>query len=132
MHQTHPAFTEVVDTCESIQQFFSGADTGAAACAKLLAHFSSDFSMITPGGQRLDYPALAGFFRQAAGSKPGLRIDVTDLVLLCESEQMVVVCYKEAQAFGDGSANLRRATALFDKAAGGGLLWRHLHETMQA
>ena len=131
MHQTHPAFTEVVDTCESIQQFFSGADTGAAACAKLLAHFSSDFSMIAPGGQRLDYPALAGFFRQAAGSKPGLRIAVTEIVLLHESEQVVVLTYKEAQAFSDGSANLRCATALFDKTMNGRLLWRHLHETMQ-
>lgn len=131
MHQTHPAFTEVVDTCESIQQFFSGADTGAAACAKLLAHFSSDFSMISPGGQQLDYPALAGFFRQAAGSKPGLRIDVTDIVLLHENELAAVLVYKEAQAFSDGSANLRFATALFDKTMDGRLLWRHLHETMQ-
>jgi hypothetical protein len=132
MHQPHPAFSEVTRTCELIQGLFSGADNGPTACASLLAHFSNSFSMIATGGQQLDYQALAGFFRQAAGSKPGLQIDVTDIVLLHESEQLVVLSYKETQAFGDGSANLRCATALFEKTADGRLLWRHLHETMQA
>jgi len=132
MHHSHPAFLEVTRTCQLIQWLFSGADTDPAAGIRLLAHFSEHFSMTATGGQQLDYQMLASFFAQAAGSKPGLQIVVTDLAVLYESEQAVVVRYREAQEFGDGSANLRHATALFDKSTGGGMLWRHLHETMQA
>lgn len=132
MHQPHPAFSEVTRTCELIQGLFSGADSCPMACASLLARFSNNFSMITTGGQQLDYQALAGFFAQATGSKPGLRIEVRDIVLLHESEQAVVLSYREAQAFNDGSANLRCATVLFERTMDGHLLWRHLQETMQA
>lgn len=132
MHQQRPAFTEVVHTCELIQRLFSGADTDPAAYASLLARFSASFSMTATGGQQLDYPALAGFFKQVAGSKPGLQITVRNLALLHESELAVVLTYEEVQAFNDGSTNLRYATALFNKAVDGSLLWQHLHETMEA
>jgi hypothetical protein len=75
---------------------------------------------------------LAGFFKQAAGSKPGLQITVRNLALLNESELVVVLTYEEAQAFNDGSTNLRCATALFNKAVDDRFLWQHLHETMKA
>lgn len=129
MNLQHPAFTEVVHTCAKIQQLFSGSSIGPAIWSDLLSHFSDSYSMVTTGGQQLDYGALAGFFAQAAGSKPGMEIRITDLELLHEREDIAIVSYKEEQVFGDGSANLRWSTAVFDKDADGRLLWRHLHET---
>lgn len=129
MNQIHPAFSEVIDTCAKIEQLLTAPVADAAVHADLLAHFSCTYSMVNIGGEALGYQALANFFTQMAGKKPGLMIAITDLVLLHEDPHIAIVTFTEVQTLFDGTTNRRCSTVIFDKVADGRFLWRHLQET---
>lgn len=128
MTPLHIYLQEITDTCALIERLFNASAQDATIHPELLAHFSPEFSMLTTGGHRLDHTALADFFSAMAGRKQGLKIDVSDLALLYESERGAVVTYAETQTL-NGEVEVRLATVLLDRRQDGALQWRHLQET---
>ncbi|MBB1624206.1 hypothetical protein [Achromobacter sp. UMC71] len=131
-----PDFSEhcrraVHDAHALIEQWIGQADLPPDTLPRLLAHFSDDFSMVPPDGQRLPDGALPGLFARVAGSRPGLRIGIDELAVRHTDAGSAVLTYRESHAW-NGGATVRRATAGFVAAADGRPLWRHLHETWVA
>ena len=120
---------DVLSTHMLIRDWLSGAANGAEKRAGLLARFSPHFSMIAPSGKHLDYSGLAAFFTSAAGSRAGLQMHITDLVLLQESSVGAVVTYREIQSQPGLDTTERWSTVMYENTPEGTLLWRHLHET---
>lgn len=132
MSNMHPFFDDVVSTHELIRDWLAGATTDAALCNALLARFAPGFSMISPAGKVLDKAGLAAFFNTAAGSRPGLHMQIADLVLLQQSEHGATVSYRERQTQAGAQPTERWSTVVYEKTPEGRLLWRHLHETWAA
>ena len=132
MSDMHAFFDDVVSTHELIRGWLAGATTDAAVYTALLARFAPGFSMISPGGKVLDKAGLAAFFNTAAGSRPGLEMQIADLLLLQESEHGATVSYRERQTQTGAQPTERWSTVVYEKTPDGRLLWRHLHETWAA
>ncbi len=132
MNATNPCFDDVLSTHALIRDWLSGEATAPAQCAELLAHFSPAFTMVAPGGKQLDHAGLTAFFRAAGGSRPGLQMRLSDLVLIQESAAGAIVSYRECQSLPGGENTERLSTVVYDKTPAGALLWRHLHETWVA
>ena len=112
---------------------FQGLEpTAPDHCAALLARFSPDFTMVSPGGQQLDGAGLTKFFQGSGGSRPGLAMRITDLTLIQESSVGASVTYREFQSLPGGDSTERLSTVVYEKTPAGTLLWRHLHETWVA
>ena len=131
MTATNPCFDDVLSTHVLIRAWLSG-EAAAGNCAQLLARFSPDFTMVAPGGVRLDHAGLTGFFQGAGGSRPGLAMRITDLQLIQESATGATVSYRELQSLPGAENTERWSTVVYEKTSDGGLLWRHLHETWAA
>ena len=125
-------FDDIFSTHVLIRDWLSGTANGAEKCAALLARFPPGFSMITPSGTRLDSAGLAAFFSSAAGSRPGLQMHITDLILLQQGSAGAVVGYREIQSQPGLETTERWSTVVYENAPDGRLLWRHLHETWVA
>ena len=132
MNATNPCFDEVLSTHALIRDWLSGEAATPEYCAQLLAHFSPAFTMVAPGGKQLDHAGLTAFFRAAGGSRPGLQMRLSDLVLIQESAAGATVSYRECQSLPGGENTERLSTVVYDKTPAGALLWRHLHETWVA
>ena len=131
MTATNPCFDDVLSTHVLIRAWLSG-EAAAGNCAQLLARFSPNFTMVTPGGMRLDHAGLTGFFQGAGGSRPGLAMRITDLQLIQESAAGATVSYREFQSLPGAENTERWSTVVYEKTPDGALLWRHLHETWAA
>ena len=129
MNATNPCFDDVLSTHALIRDWLSGEAATPEYCAQLLAHFSPAFTMVAPGGKQLDHAGLTAFFRAAGGSRPGLQMRLSDLVLIQESAAGATVSYRECQSLPGGENTERLSTVVYDKTPAGALLWRHLHET---
>lgn len=132
MNATNPCFDDVLSTHVLICEWLSGAATAPEYCAALLARFSPGFTMVAPGGKQLDGAGLAAFFQSAGGSRPGLQMHISDLVLVQESAAGATVSYRECQSLPGGDSTERLSTVVYEKTPAGALLWRHLHETWVA
>lgn len=132
MNDMNPCFDDVLSTHALIRDWLSGEATAAENCAALLARFSPDFTMVAPGGMQLDHAGLTQFFRAAGGSRPGLQMRLSDLVLIQESAAGATVSYREYQSLPGGDNTERLSTVVYEKTPAGTLLWRHLHETWTA
>jgi hypothetical protein len=132
MNATNPYFDDVLSTHVLIREWLSGEVTAPEHCADLLARFSPDFTMVSPGGRQLDFAGLTAFFQGVGGSRPGLQMRLYDLVLIQESAAGATVSYRECQSLPGGDCTERLSTVVYEKTAGGALLWRHLHETWVA
>ena len=129
MTATNPYFDDVLSTHVLIREWLSGEATAPAHCADLLARFSPAFTMVAPGGKQLDHAGLTKFFRAAGGSRPGLQMRLSDLVLIQDCAAGASVSYRECQSLPGGENTERLSTVVYDKTPAGALLWRHLHET---
>ncbi len=129
MNATNPYFDDVLSTHALILDWLSGEAAAPEYCAQLLARFSLDFTMVSPGGKQLDHAGLTTFFRAAGGSRPGLQMRLSDLVLIQDSAAGATVSYRECQSLPGGENTERLSTVVYDKTPAGALLWRHLHET---
>lgn len=128
MNPTDPFFCEIVDTLAEIEHWLSGrADDNALA--PLLARFAEAFSMISLSGDALDRAQIATFFRTGFGARPGLRIAIDEVRLLCAWNGGATLAYREIQTDGAGGRNVRRATAVFERDDAGRIRWLRLHET---
>ena len=132
MNDTNPCFDDVLSTHALIRDWLSGEATAPAHCAQLLARFSPAFTMVGPGGKQLDHAGLTKFFRAAGGSRPGLQMRLSDLVVIQDSAAGASVSYRECQSLPGGENTERLSTVVYDKTPAGALLWRHLHETWVA
>ncbi|MDC8758919.1 hypothetical protein [Janthinobacterium fluminis] len=123
------ALREVADTHVLIERCLRGGDAaGPALLDALLARFEPGFGMVTPGGSRLDYAALAAFLGAAAGTRPNLAIELADLRVLHAEGSAVWLTFREIQRMGPTTTQ-RQSSALLVADAGGAVRWRHLHET---
>ncbi len=132
MNAATPYFDDVLATHVLIREWLGGEAAAPESCANLLARFSPDFTMISPGGKQLDAAGLTAFFRAAGGSRPGLQMHIADLVLIQESAAGATVSYRELQSMPGAENTQRLSTVVYEKTPGGALLWRHLHETWVA
>lgn len=64
----NPYKEEIIHAHAAIENWLS---KGMGSLEALIARFAVDFTMITPGGICLDYPALGAFFPGAARVSPG-------------------------------------------------------------
>ena len=120
-------FDLVSETHVEIEGWFSGLEPGVLPV--LLARFSPQFSMITPGGKVLDLDGVETLFEQLRGARPGLKITLSEFKGIALHAGGAVVSYRELQEEHNGNRTDRRATVVFEKTADGKVLWRHLHET---
>ncbi|MHC5178435.1 DUF4440 domain-containing protein [Serratia rhizosphaerae] len=123
-------FQEVLDAHTLIRRWLGDGDSPVAMCDDLLARFSPDYSMVTPGGALLDFPSLTTFFRAQCGARPGLEIEIDNMQLIAESAAGATVTYQERQQLPGQEATLRFSTVVFELGADNQVVWRHLHETM--
>ncbi|MGK5036050.1 DUF4440 domain-containing protein [Janthinobacterium sp. LB3P118] len=132
MNATNPYFDDVLSTHVLIRAWLAGEAAAPDHCAELLARFSPAFTMVAPGGKQLDHAGLTTFFRAAGGSRPGLQMRLSDLILIQDSAAGASVSYREYQSLPGSDSTERLSTVVYEKTPAGALLWRHLHETWVA
>ncbi|EMH4161363.1 DUF4440 domain-containing protein [Pluralibacter gergoviae] len=128
----NPYFEEVLDVHLLIRRWFSEPGCPQAIYNELIARFSDDFAMVSPGGLTLDYSRLETLFLSLRGAKPGLDIDISQMRIVAEHPGGATVTYAERQTLSGGDATLRYSVAVFAKAPGERIIWHYLQETLAA
>jgi hypothetical protein len=114
--------------------FTATFDDTDASFARFADALDPDFTMIVPSGEVLGREAVVASVRAAHATAAGaFRIEIRDLVERASWEHAALLTYEEWQFLGGRVENRRVSTALLVRApgAGGGVRWRHLHETSQ-
>lgn len=120
------AIRSVFTLHDQIEAVFSQSDADVTL-SELLACFSSSFEMITIKGQRIQSPQLQALFSNNMGAWPDFKIKISDVVVITEAADHVLLRYQEQQQ-KQGTITLRQSTALIE-FQGEHCLWRYLHET---
>ena len=126
----NPYFQEVLDAHVLIARWLGEADAPDALFAQLMARFSADFGMVSPGGKTLSRTGLEAFFMAHRGARPGLDIEIIDMQQLSVSEKGAAVAYRERQRVPGQAPTLRCSVAVFECSDGGAVAWRYLQETL--
>ncbi|EJZ4343203.1 DUF4440 domain-containing protein [Salmonella enterica subsp. enterica serovar Infantis] len=121
----NPYKDEIIHAHAAIESWLS---KGMGSMVALIARFAADFTMITPGGVCLDYPALGAFFQAQRGGRPGLVIVVEHIDLVAEWPEGAALRYRERQQLPGQAETVRWSTVIL-KRERGRIVWRHLHET---
>lgn len=121
----NPYKDEIIHAHAAIESWLS---KGMGSMDALIARFAADFTMITPGGVCLDYPALGAFFQAQRGGRPGLVIVVEHIDLVAEWPECAALRYRERQQLPGQAETVRWSTVIL-KRERGRIVWRHLHET---
>ncbi|EMQ2084632.1 DUF4440 domain-containing protein [Salmonella enterica subsp. enterica] len=121
----NPYKEEIIHAHAAIVNWLS---KGMGSLEALIARFAADFTMITPGGVCLDYPALGAFFQAQRACRPGLVIVVEHIDLVAEWPEGAALRYRERQQL-PGQAEMVRWSTVILKRERGRIVWRHLHET---
>ncbi|EDW5599588.1 DUF4440 domain-containing protein [Salmonella enterica] len=121
----NPYKEEIIHAHAAIENWLS---KGMGSLEALIARFAADFTMITPGGVCLDYPALGAFFQAQRGCRPGLVIVVEHIDLVAEWLEGAALRYRECQQLPGQAETVRWSTVIL-KRERGRIVWRHLHET---
>ncbi|WP_413498528.1 DUF4440 domain-containing protein [Buttiauxella gaviniae] len=116
---------EVIEAHVAIENWLGKGEGDVQA---LLARFSPVFTMVTPGGNTLDFDSLSAFFQAQPAAKPGLKISLDQITVIAEWPAGAVVSYSEWQSLPGQENTLRHSTVVFSKT-GSDLLWLRLHET---
>ncbi|EHY5204388.1 DUF4440 domain-containing protein [Salmonella enterica] len=120
-----PYKDEIIHAHAAIESWLS---KGMGSLEALIARFAADFTMITPGGVCLDYPALGAFFQAQRACRPGLVIVVEHIDLVAEWPEGAALRYRERQQLPGQAETVRWSTVIL-KRERGRIVWRHLHET---
>ncbi len=108
-----------------LQAWFRGE--GGEDPAPILQHFDEDFLMVAPAGRLLPFAAGLPALR---GTRPGLLMEIAEVVVRHEAAGSALVTYRERQVT-PSMANDRASTALLpDRPDRPAPVWRHLSETM--
>ncbi|EJK3366285.1 DUF4440 domain-containing protein [Salmonella enterica] len=121
----NPYKEEITHAHAAIENWLS---KGMGNLEALIARFAADFTMITPGGVCLDYPALGAFFQAQRACRPGLVIVVEHIDLVAEWPEGAALRYRERQQLPGQAKTVRWSTVIL-KRERGRIVWRHLHET---
>ncbi|EEM7558534.1 DUF4440 domain-containing protein [Salmonella enterica subsp. enterica serovar Infantis] len=121
----NPYKDEIIHAHAAIENWLS---KGMGSLEALIARFAADFTMITPSGVCLDYPALGAFFQAQRGCRPGLVIVVEHIDLVAEWPEGAALRYRERQQLPGQAETVRWSTVIL-KRERGRIVWRHLHET---
>lgn len=113
---------ETIDAHIAIENWLGA---GKGDLKALLNRFSPAFSMVTPGGAKLDYSMLCAFFEGQQGARPGLKIELEEIKVVAEWPAGAVVSYSERHSLPGSEPTLRHSTVVFTP----GLSWLRLHET---
>lgn len=121
----NPYNEEIIHAHAAIENWLS---KGMGSLEVLIPRFAADFTMITPGGVCLDYPALGAFFQAQRACRPGLVIMVEHIDLVAEWPEGAALRYRERQQLPGQAETVRWSTVIL-KRERGRIVWRHLHET---
>ncbi|EAA6247755.1 TPA: DUF4440 domain-containing protein [Salmonella enterica subsp. enterica serovar Ball] len=121
----NPYKEEIIHAHAAIENWLS---KGMGSLEVLIPRFAADFTMITPGGVCLDYPALGAFFQAQRACRPGLVIMVEHIDLVAEWPEGAALRYRERQQLPGQAETVRWSTVIL-KRERGRIVWRHLHET---
>ncbi|AXC84775.1 TPA_asm: DUF4440 domain-containing protein [Salmonella enterica subsp. salamae serovar 42:z:1,5] len=121
----NPYKEEIIHAHAAIENWLS---KGMGSLEVLIPRFAADFTMITPGGVCLDYPALGAFFQAQRACRPGLVIMVEHIDLVAEWPEGAALRYRERQQLPGQTETVRWSTVIL-KRERGRIVWRHLHET---
>ena len=103
---------------------------GEAAADAVLAHFDEGYSMVTPTGKMLSFADFAGAFPAMRGTRPGLIMEISDVVVRHEEARAALVTYRERQIMGEQRTDRLSTALLLDRADRPTPVWRHLQETL--
>jgi len=89
------------------------------------------FHIISPDGEIAARDELVRGIRGAQGRRPGLRIEVRNVVIRRDEAPWLLATYEEWQREPGSADTARICTALFRRRFGlpQGLQWQHVHET---
>ncbi|ENN4443805.1 DUF4440 domain-containing protein [Salmonella enterica subsp. enterica serovar Typhimurium] len=124
----NPYKEEIIHAHAAIENWLS---KGVGSLEALIARFAADFTMITPGGVCLDYPALGAFFQAQRACRPGLVIVVEHIDLVAEWPEGAALRYRERQQLPGQAETVRWSTVIL-KRERGRIVWRHLHESLKS
>lgn len=126
---TKLAIAEVYNCHVLIEEWFNGSKNATPELLdKLLAKFSHNFSMINPNGNQLNYSDLRVFLSKMHAARVGVRIEVTEPIIIHEDDNICILQYAEIQHLSDKVLH-RLSTAIFVSDDADSVLWQHLHET---
>ena len=104
---------------------------GDADPSPVLAHFDESFTMVTPAGRVLTFDQFAAAFPGFRGARPGLIMQISDVVVRYHASGVALVTYQERQ-IQDAVTTDRISTALLvERPDRPTPVWRYLHETMK-
>ncbi|WP_370679197.1 DUF4440 domain-containing protein [Comamonas sp. GB3 AK4-5] len=116
---------------ELIHCIFTGeAEAAHAALQQLMPLFSEDFSMVATSGQVVGLHQVEQAFARAAGSKPGLRMEVSDMEPVWQDGSHIAMRYRETHHL-NGLSTVRCSVVLLH-CAEQAVRWNYLHETALA
>ncbi|POW55839.1 hypothetical protein C3408_16160 [Candidatus Pantoea alvi] len=113
-----------------IEEVFTGRAGYPSALERLLASFSTSFSMVTMKGQIIGLSEVENLFRNNKGSRPGLRIETDACETLAQTDTSVTCRYRETH-YEQGNTHVRWSIAIIEFEAGRPY-WRYLQETAVA
>lgn len=99
--------------------------------APVLAHFDEAFVMVTPAGKIITFDQFAAAFPGLRGTRPGLVMRISDVVVRHLDGQSVLLTYRERQIQDTLITDRISTAALLARPDRPTPVWRHLQETMQ-
>ena len=117
-----------IDALHRVLQAWFNAE-GSDDPAVVLAHFDPAFIMMTPAGGQSTYAQFSAALPTMRGSRSGLVMEISDVVVRYVDDHAALVTYHERQTLADVTTN-RVSTALLLNGHDSGIpQWRHLQET---
>ena len=130
MDVTAIAEKEIVDLHVLLQEWFRGE--GEADPQPILNHMTQGYCMVGAAGRPILRDTFAAALPKLYGSRPGLVMEIKDVVVRATGADGHLVTYKEIQT-QDGSSNERWSAVLFQPGDNAQpLLWHYLQETFLA
>lgn len=99
--------------------------------APVLAHFDEGFVMVTPAGKTVTFAQFAASFPGFRGTRPGLVMQIGDVIVRHVDNRSALVTYHERQIQESGTTDRVSTALLLARADRATPVWRHLQETMQ-
>ena len=109
-----------------IQTVFNQAGT-EQALAEMITYFSPDFEMVGAAGKRIQYEQVVQLFRNNQGKMPDLKIEISDVDVISQKDDAIVMNYTETHHKTTGTTSRRASVLLLEQD--GKMLWRYLQET---
>lgn len=121
--------SEIMGLHEFFEQWLRG-ESECTSMGRLESVLAPGFGMVTPTGKLLGREALIEGLVQNRGSRPSLRIEIEDPVMIVDEPTIMIARYVEVQR-ANGHTDRRVSTVVFEHHTGtpNGLRWAYVHET---